>query len=72
MYEIHLSLFSGIRYDYHVLWKLMEIDRMEGDLRLLAKELLSVLAVAFFWGGVFLGPHVQHMEVPRLGIESEL
>lgn len=29
----------------------MEIDRMEGDLRLLAKELLSVLAVAFFLGG---------------------
>ena len=28
------------------------------------------------WGGqhslfVFLGPHLQHMEVPRLGIQSE-
>ena len=21
---------------------------------------------------VFLGPHVQHMEIPRLGVESEL
>ena len=29
----------------------------------------------FFFGGgscVFLGPHPQHMEVPRLGVESEL
>ena len=25
-----------------------------------------------FFGGVFLGPHLQHMEVPRLGVESEL
>ena len=24
----------------------------------------------FFWS--FLGPHPQHMEVPRLGVESEL
>ena len=28
---------------------------------------------SFFWGGaVFLGPYLQHMEVPRLGVESEL
>ena len=30
-----------------------------------------------FWGGLFvyfcfLGPHLQHMEVPRLGVELEL
>ena len=39
--------------------------------------------IVFFWGGtlfayvyclfgLFLGPHVQHMEVPRLKVESEL
>ena len=26
----------------------------------------------FLGGGVFLGPHLQHTEVPRLGVESEL
>ena len=25
----------------------------------------------FFWSFVFLGPHPRHMEVPRLGVESE-
>ena len=25
-----------------------------------------------FFFFVFLGPHLQHMEVPRLGVESEL
>ena len=27
---------------------------------------------AFFFFFVFLGPHLWHMEVPRLGVESEL
>ena len=26
----------------------------------------------FFWSFVFLGPHLWHMEVPRLGVETEL
>ena len=26
----------------------------------------------FFWEGFFLGSHLQHMEVPRLGAELEL
>ena len=26
----------------------------------------------FFWSFVFLRPYLQHMEVPRLGVESEL
>ena len=29
----------------------------------------------FFWGGsffVFLGPHPQHMQVPRIGVQSEI
>ena len=26
----------------------------------------------FFFGGVFLGLHSQHVEVPRAGVESEL
>ena len=24
----------------------------------------------FFWSFVFLGPHLWHMEIPRLGVES--
>ena len=31
--------------------------------------LLLLLFFFFFW---FLGPHLRHMEVPRLGVESEL
>ena len=26
----------------------------------------------FFWSFCLLGPHQQHLEVPRLGVESEL
>ena len=33
-------------------------------------HLLFYLAFFFFFG--FLGPHAQHMEIPRLGVESEL
>ena len=28
--------------------------------------------IFFFFSFVFLGPHMQHMEVPRLGVELEL
>ena len=28
--------------------------------------------VFFFWSFVFLGLHLKHMEVPRLGVKSEL
>ena len=28
--------------------------------------------VNFFFLGVFLGPHPWHLDVPRLGVESEL
>ena len=28
---------------------------------------------AFVWGGgVFLGAHLRHMEIPKLGVKSEL
>ena len=30
------------------------------------------VTVAFFLGGVFLGLYPRHMEVPSLGVESEL
>ena len=30
------------------------------------------VCVCIFLSFVFLGPHLQHMEVPRLGVESEL
>ena len=38
---------------------------------------MPLLFIKVFWGGwfvcfCFLGPHVWHMEVPRLGVESEL
>ena len=32
---------------------------------------LEVLFILFYFFG-FLGPHLQHMEVPRLGVQSEL
>ena len=33
----------------------------------------DLIMVFFFWGGgFFLGPHLMHMEVSRLGVESEL
>ena len=30
------------------------------------------LKKVFFLSFIFLGPHLRHMEVPRLGVESEL
>ena len=38
-------------------------------------DLIHLFFFLFFWGDVsflFLGPHPRHMEVPRLGIKSEL
>ena len=32
----------------------------------------GILLGFFFGGGVFLGLQLQHMEVPRLGVDSEL
>ena len=32
----------------------------------------SVMLFIFYLFFVFLGPHLWHMEVPRLGVESEL
>ena len=37
--------------------------------RKVVSEVLTKISFFFFW---FLGPHLQHMEVPRLGAESEL
>ena len=34
--------------------------------------ILSSFPPAFFWGGVFLGLRLRHMEVPSLGVKSEL
>ena len=31
-----------------------------------------LISLFFFWGGVFLGPHLRCKEVPRVGAESEL
>ena len=38
--------------------------------QLLTHELFVVVVVVVFF--VFLGPHSQHVEVPRLGVQSEL
>ena len=35
-------------------------------------NITSLFYLFFFWSFVFLGPHLWHMEVPRLGVESEL
>ena len=32
----------------------------------------SFLSFSFFFFFLFLGPHLRHVEVPRLGVESEL
>ena len=32
----------------------------------------SVIFTLFLWSFVLLGPHLKHMEVPRLGVELEL
>ena len=43
------------------------------DLSVYCLNLLLLLKSFFsFWSFVFLGPHPQHMEVPRLGVELEL
>ena len=34
--------------------------------------LVKFVEIFFFLSFVFLGPHLRHMEVPRLGVESEL
>ena len=36
------------------------------------KELLDFVLFCFALSFVFLGPHLQHMEVPRLGVQSKL
>ena len=33
---------------------------------------ISLASLGEFFSFVFLGPHLQHMEVPRLGVELEL
>ena len=33
---------------------------------------IPLLFIFYFYFFVFLGPHMQHMEVPRLWVESEL
>ena len=43
------------------------------EAELWAWDFLSFFSVFFFFGGrVSLGPHPQHMEVPRLAVKSEL
>ena len=39
---------------------------------MLRLEAILLDAEAFYFIFCFLGPHVQHMEVPRLGLELEL
>ena len=36
------------------------------------KYFLPIMHLISFFKCVFLGPHPQHMEVPSLGVESEL
>ena len=37
-----------------------------------SNKMAFVIFSLFFFVLVFLGPHPQHMEAPRLGVESEL
>ena len=38
----------------------------------ISSRLSDLVFFSFFGLSVFLGPHLQHMEVPRLGVQSEL
>ena len=44
----------------------------EDQTRLKAYILFPILLSIFFWSFIFLGPQPWHMEIPRLGVESEL
>ena len=61
----HWERFDWIKYS---VTKTMG-NRTEGIIESL-RPMLAVKKKFFFF--VFLGPHPQHMEVPRLGVESEL
>ena len=61
-----LEVYKGIGFS---------INPLEGLLAVLSLFLLlnwKVLSQKIFFLFVFLGPHRRHMEVPRLGVESEL
>ena len=51
------------------LWCILFLDGKE---RLKIAVLSSLTQQIFFFSFFFLGPHVWHVEVPRLGVESEL
>ena len=42
------------------------------NFRVARGKLKIYIDVNFFFGGVLLGPYPRHMEVPRLGVETEL
>ena len=49
-----------------------EKEGLESNWRLKSDEQHSVLLLLLFFFLVFLGLHLQHMEVPRPGVRSEL
>jgi len=40
--------------------------------KLLVKSYLCMYVFIYLFTFVFLGPHLQHMEIPRVGVKSEL
>ena len=53
----------------------MEVPRLgvKAELQLLTyATTTATIDCFFFWTFVYLGLYPQHMEVPRLGVESEL
>ena len=55
----------------HVLWYSLRIKKeLQRNFKLLFSSLVCLFFVLFCF--CFSGPHPQHMEVPRLGVKSEL
>ena len=70
----HLSagvIETNLAFSFVLLYIRFHSLGMKGLLAFLSFFLL--LFFFFFWSFLsFLGPHLQHMEVPRLGVESKL
>ena len=72
-WQVDQLLFSSLRqFKISVIQTLNAFNCIKGDKNSIFFSPVDLLLGFFFFGGVFLGPHPQHMEVPRLEIESEL
>ena len=54
------------------LWSLSSLERSSAKRLRVVKQVKRLFIYLFIYLFCFLGPHSQHMEVPRLGVKSEL